>query len=186
MIPLRDENPTRTTPFVNHALVGINIAVFVYQVTLGYEGGQAAYMGFVEKLAVTPSLLLSPSTWAQTPIPAPLTLLTSMFVHGSILHLAGNMLYLWIFGDNVEDILGKVPFVLFYLAHTSVDSWAGCYLLGLSWEGREVENKGDHNNHLITCTSCTEPSTVEQSSDKGFHDRNFYRWRNRNARPRSP
>ena len=70
MIPLRDENPTRTTPFVNHALVGINIAVFVYQVTLGYEGGQAAYMGFVEKLAVTPSLLLSPSTWAQTPIPA--------------------------------------------------------------------------------------------------------------------
>ena len=116
MIPLRDENPTRTTPFVNHALVGINIAVFVYQVTLGYEGGQAAYMGFVEKLAVTPSLLLSPSTWAQTPIPAPLTLLTSMFVHGSILHLAGNMLYLWIFGDNIEDTLGHLNYLFFYLA----------------------------------------------------------------------
>ena len=115
MIPLRDENPTRTTPFVNHALVGINIAVFVYQVTLGYEGGQAAYMGFVEKLAVTPSLLLSPSTWAQTPIPAPLTLLTSMFVHGSILHLAGNMLYLWIFGNNIEDFLGHLRFLVFYL-----------------------------------------------------------------------
>jgi len=116
MIPLRDENPTRTTPFVNHALVGINIAMFVYQVTLGYEGGQAAYMSFVEKLAVTPSLLLSPSTWAQTPIPAPLTLLTSMFVHGSILHLGGNMLYLWIFGDNIEDTLGHLNYLFFYLA----------------------------------------------------------------------
>lgn len=112
MIPLRDENPTRTTPFVNHALVGINIAVLTYQMTLG----EAAYMGFVEKLAVTPILLLSPSTWAQTPIPAPLTLLTSMFVHGSILHLAGNMLYLWIFGDNIEDTLGHLNYLVFYLA----------------------------------------------------------------------
>ena len=116
MIPLRDENPTLTTPFVNHTLVSINIAVFVYQITLGYEGGEAAYMGFVEKLAVTPSLLLSPSTWAQTPIPAPLTLLTSMFVHGGILHLAGNMLYLWIFGDNIEDTLGHLNYLFFYLA----------------------------------------------------------------------
>ncbi len=116
MIPLRDENPTRTTPFVNHALVAINIAVFVYQMILGYEGGDTAYMGFVQKLAVTPSLLLSPSTWAQTPIPAPLTLLTSMFVHGGILHLAGNMLYLWIFGDNIEDTLGHLNYVFFYLA----------------------------------------------------------------------
>ena len=116
MIPLRDENPTRTTPFINHALVAINIAVFVYQMILSYEGDGTAYMGFVEKLALTPSLLLSPSTWAQTPIPAPLTLLTSMFVHGGIPHLAGNMLYLWIFGDNIEDTLGHLNYVFFYLA----------------------------------------------------------------------
>ena len=134
MIPLRDENPTRTTPFVNHTLGGINIAVFVYQITLGYEGGEAAYMGFVEKLAVTPSLLLSPSTWAQTPIPAPLTLLTSMFGHGGILHLAGNMLYLWIFGDNVEDSMGHLRFLVFYLvcgvvaalAHAALNADARC------------------------------------------------------------
>jgi len=116
VIPLRDENPTRTTPFVNHALVAVNIAVFAYQLMLAYEGGEPAYIGFVQKLAVTPSLLLSPSTWAQTAIPAPLTLLTSMFVHGGILHLAGNMLYLWIFGDNIEDTLGHVNYVFFYLA----------------------------------------------------------------------
>ena len=116
MIPLRDDNPTRTTPFVNHMLVAINIAVFAYQLMLAYDGGEPAYIGFVQKLAVTPSLLLSPSTWAQTAIPAPLTLLTSMFVHGGILHLAGNMLYLWIFGDNIEDTLGHINYVFFYLA----------------------------------------------------------------------
>lgn len=116
MIPLRDENPTRTVPYVNHALVAINIAVFFYQMLLLYEGGAGAYNGFVQKLAITPSLLLSPSSWGQTPIPAPLTLLTSMFVHGGAFHLAGNMLYLWVFGDNIEDILGHLNYLFFYLA----------------------------------------------------------------------
>ena len=116
MIPLRDENPTRTTPFVNHSLVAINIAVFAYQAFLEYGGNNGAYMGFIETMAVTPSLLLSPSSWAQTPIPAPLTLLTSMFVHGGFFHLAGNMLYLWIFGDNIEDTIGHLNYLFFYLA----------------------------------------------------------------------
>jgi len=116
MIPLRDENPTRTRPFVNHALVAINVAVFIYHLMLGVEGGDDAYMGFVQQMGLTPGLLTSPSTWSQTVIPAPLTLLTSMFVHGGILHLAGNMLYLWVFGDNIEDTLGHISYLLFYLA----------------------------------------------------------------------
>ncbi len=116
MIPLRDKNPTRTTPYVNHALVAINVAVFVYQMILLYEVDSGAYMGFTQKMALTPSLLLSPSSWGQTAIPAPLTLLTSMFVHGGFFHLAGNMLYLWIFGDNIEDTLGHINYLFFYLA----------------------------------------------------------------------
>lgn len=116
MIPLRDENPTRTTPYVNHALVALNIALFVYQVWLSIERGPEATTTFVQRLAVTPALLLSPSGWGQMVIPAPLTLLTSMFVHGGIAHLAGNMLYLWVFGDNIEDTLGHLNYLLFYLA----------------------------------------------------------------------
>ena len=112
MIPLRDENPTRTTPFVNHFLVAANVAVFIYQFTL--VGSPEAYAQFIQRLAVTPSLLLSPSSWSQMPIPAPLTMFTSMFVHGDVWHLAGNMLYLWVFGDNIEDTLGHVKYLLFY------------------------------------------------------------------------
>jgi len=82
MIPLRDENPTLRTPFVNHALVAANIAVFVYQVILTTSRGPEASMVFVQEMAVTPRLLFSPSSWAQMAVPAPLTLLTSMFVHG--------------------------------------------------------------------------------------------------------
>ena len=116
MIPLRDMNPTRTRPFVNHALVAVNVAVFIYQVMLGLEGGEPAYSNFVQQMGLTPGLLTSPSTWSQTVVPAPLTLLTSMFVHGGILHLAGNMLYLWVFGDNIEDTLGHINYLVFYLA----------------------------------------------------------------------
>jgi len=116
MIPLRDENPTNTTPFVNYALVGINVAVFVYQTFLLVDVGSEASNAFVQKLAVTPSLLLSPSVWSQMPIPAPLTILTSMFVHGGIMHLLGNLLYLWVFGDNIEDALGHLNYLMFYLA----------------------------------------------------------------------
>lgn len=115
MIPLRDENPTSITPFVNHALVAINVAVFVYQAFLAFDVSGEVANAFVQKLALTPSLLLSPSVWSQMPIPAPLTLLTSMFVHGGIMHLLGNLLYLWVFGDNIEDALGHLNYLIFYL-----------------------------------------------------------------------
>ncbi len=116
MIPLRDENPIRSTPYVNHTLVAINVAVFLYQVSLALGGDASAQTEFIHAMAVTPDLLLSPTAWGQMPIPAPLTLLTSMFVHGGVMHLIGNLLYLWVFGDNIEDSLGHLNYLGFYLA----------------------------------------------------------------------
>ncbi len=115
MIPLRDENPTQTTPWVTRALVAINVAVFVYQTTLLVGHDEMVYLEFVQGLALRADFLLSPTMWTSMPVPAPLTIFTSMFVHGGLWHLLGNMLYLWIFGDNVEDAMGHFRFLVFYL-----------------------------------------------------------------------
>lgn len=115
MIPLRDENPSRTTPWVTYAILAANIAVFLYQIQVRLTGGDEAYVQLVYRLGLVPEQLTSPSLWSAMPIPAPLTVLTSMFVHGDLFHIAGNMLYLWVFADNVEDAMGHVRFTLFYL-----------------------------------------------------------------------
>ena len=113
MIPLSDDNPSRTTPFVSYTVLGLCILAFLWQVTLGPERGQA----IVYALGVIPAVLISD---AQLPPSLDLvspwvTVFTSMFLHGGWMHLIGNMLYLWIFGDNVEDSMGHGRFVLFYL-----------------------------------------------------------------------
>ncbi len=113
MIPLSDDNPSRTTPFVSYTVLGLCILAFLWQVTLGPERGQA----IVYSLGVIPAVLISD---AQLPPALDLvspwvTVFTSMFLHGGWMHLIGNMLYLWIFGDNVEDSMGHGRFVLFYL-----------------------------------------------------------------------
>lgn len=107
MIPLRDANPTRTTPYLVYGLVAINAAIFLFQVALG-EANQA----FVIRHGVVPYLLTSFDTTPSTL----LSPLTSMFMHGGWMHVIGNMWFLWVFGDNVEDALGKARFVVFYLA----------------------------------------------------------------------
>jgi membrane associated rhomboid family serine protease len=113
MIPLKDDNPSRITPLVTYVLIGLCVLVFLWQVALGPEGGQRA----VYSLGVIPAVLLGD---AQLPpdlaIVGPwATVFTSMFMHGGWMHLIGNMLYLWIFGDNVEDSMGHVRFIIFYL-----------------------------------------------------------------------
>ena len=115
MIPLRDENPTRTNPWVTQLLVVSNIAVFAYEFLLGMRGGNEALVAFIQSFGLRPDYLLSPTAWGETPVAVPLTMFTSMFVHAGLLHLIGNMLYLWIFGDNVEDAMGHARFLLFYL-----------------------------------------------------------------------
>jgi membrane associated rhomboid family serine protease len=111
MIPIRDENPTRRKPVVTVILIALNCAVFLYQVTRPVEAQQRVVytFGAIPLLLTRDFNLLPqlPEHW--------LTLVTSMFLHGGFLHLAGNMLYLWIFGNNIEDYLGRPRFILFYL-----------------------------------------------------------------------
>ena len=113
MIPLKDDNPTSTFPFVTIALIAANIVVFVYEVSLGPEGVEA----FVFRTAAIPYEVTRLTDLKPAGLlPPPLTLLTAIFVHGGLFHLLGNMLYLWIFGDNIEDRLGHLKFLLFYVA----------------------------------------------------------------------
>ncbi|MBI3570632.1 MAG: rhomboid family intramembrane serine protease [Gammaproteobacteria bacterium] len=113
MIPLRDDNPTSITPFVTYAFIAACVLVFLWQMSLGEKGFEAAVLA----LGVTPAILLGD---ARLPpelylVPPVATVFSSMFLHGGFMHLAGNMLYLWIFGNNVEDSMGHVRFVIFYL-----------------------------------------------------------------------
>jgi len=99
MIPLRDVIPSRSTPYVTMAIIAINALVFFYQWSLGPDEGTR----FIFEWGLIPAVF----SWV--------TVFTSMFLHGGILHVGGNMLYMWIFGDNVEDRLGRGRFVFFYL-----------------------------------------------------------------------
>lgn len=112
MIPLKDNIPSRTYPFVTVALIAANLLVFMYQLTLDMPGIER----FIYKTAAIPVEItrlydLEP----KAIVPLPFTLLTSIFVHGGLLHIGGNMLFLWIFGDNVEDSFGHVVFLVFYV-----------------------------------------------------------------------
>ena len=102
MFPIRDHNPSSTTPWVTLGLIVVNIAVFL--ATLPALGAEATAVPFLERWALIPA------------ISAPLTFLTSQFLHGGFLHLAGNMWFLWLYGDNMEDELGPLKFLGFYLA----------------------------------------------------------------------
>ena len=113
MIPLRDDNPSRITPLVTISLVVACVIVFVWQLSLGGRGDQQA----TYSLGLIPSVLfgihhLPP---ALVLVPPAATIFTSMFLHGGWMHIIGNMLYLWIFGDNVEDAMGHARFLVFYL-----------------------------------------------------------------------
>jgi len=111
MIPIRDNNPTKTFPAFTLLIIAANILIFLYQVSLGPEAGE-----FIASLATVPLHIINMGdALTQKGIPVPATLLTSLFLHGSFMHLGGNMLYLWIFGNNIEDRLGHSRFLIFYL-----------------------------------------------------------------------
>ena len=109
MIPLSDENRTRRTPVVSYALLGAIVLAFLWQLQAGDAAVYA--FGLIPARLVHGALLPPQLDWA----PAWATVFTSMFLHGGWMHLGGNLLYLWIFGDNVEDALGRGRFVAFYL-----------------------------------------------------------------------
>jgi membrane associated rhomboid family serine protease len=104
MMPIRDENPSRSTPFVTYALILANIAVFAYEVMLAMYGQLEE---FIYTYGMIPALVSQGEALH--------TLLTSMFLHGGVFHLLGNMLYLYIFGDNIEDAMGHRRYLIFYL-----------------------------------------------------------------------
>jgi membrane associated rhomboid family serine protease len=112
MIPLKDENPTYITPFVVYALIAINIVVFLHQISLGGDLG-----GFFQLYAVIPRELSASFAGepSSQPVPEIATLITSQFLHGGLMHIGGNMLFLWIFGNNIEEDLGHFKFLFFYL-----------------------------------------------------------------------
>jgi membrane associated rhomboid family serine protease len=110
-IPLKDVNPSRTAPVVNVSLILINIGAFFYELTLSPHSLRLFELSYAMVPARVPMLLAGREDLTTTFLP----LLTSMFLHSGFLHLAGNMLFLWIFGDNVEDHFGHVGYLGFYL-----------------------------------------------------------------------
>ena len=112
MVPLRDDNPTSITPVVTYGLIGLNIAVFVFQLGLSREGLDV----FFDAWALVPNQLTASFQGAlEAPASEWITLVSSQFLHGGFFHVGGNLLYLWVFGNNIEDRLGHVKFLIFYL-----------------------------------------------------------------------
>ncbi len=112
MIPLHDDNPTEITPKVTIAIIVLCVLTFFWQLSLGPQAAAGAVYAF----GMIPAVLIE---GAELPpdlaaIPATATLFTSMFLHGGWMHLIGNMLYLWIFGNNIEDVMGHGRFIVFY------------------------------------------------------------------------
>ncbi len=110
MIPIKDRNPTYRFPVVNISIIVVNIAFFLYEVSLGPE-----LESFFYRFGVVPQNMTFALQSMDMSIATFLPLFSSMFLHGGWLHLGGNMLYLWVFGDNVEDKLGRSRYFLFYL-----------------------------------------------------------------------
>ena len=130
MIPIRDHNRAHRTPFVTFLLIGINVMAFLYQWGLSDFNLRL----FLEQYAIVPQQLVSDfsAEW--------FTLFTAMFLHGGWSHLLGNMVYLWVFGDNLEDRLGTPRFLLFYLscgiaataAQVAIEPFSSLYNVGAS------------------------------------------------------
>jgi membrane associated rhomboid family serine protease len=116
VLPLRDANPTLRTPLVTLALVIACFVGFAWELGLMASGGEAALEDFISKWGVVPANLTAAWGRGDYVSQQTATLITSQFLHGGWFHLLGNMLYLWIFGNNVEDRFGRVGFLVFYLA----------------------------------------------------------------------
>jgi membrane associated rhomboid family serine protease len=118
VIPLRDDVPSQSTPVVTYGLIALNLVVYLYQFSLSLDSrgpGAEAFEAFIYEFGVVPCRLTGGCTTVdQFPHPVA-TILSSMFLHANLLHVLGNMLYLWIFGDNVEDTVGHGRFLFLYL-----------------------------------------------------------------------
>jgi membrane associated rhomboid family serine protease len=115
LLPLKDDIPTRRTPIITIVLIAINVAVY-FLFEQGLWGlGAAGEERVIDYGAIPYELTNGQNLPGSEGAPFWVTILTSMFMHGSLLHLGGNMLFLWIFGNNIEDSMGRLTFVIFYL-----------------------------------------------------------------------
>jgi membrane associated rhomboid family serine protease len=115
VIPLRDANPTRRTPVITLALITLCFVAFAIELVVEAQSGDEGLARFIQQHGSVPAELTAAvrgGRWLSEPV---LDVLTSMFLHAGWLHILGNMLYLWIFGNNVEDRLGRVAYLVFYL-----------------------------------------------------------------------
>ena len=111
MIPLRQTHPPTRRPIVNRSLVAANVLVFVAQLLMGRMTER-----IIQTFGYMPARLLDPAAFGYAPWEVAITLVTSLFLHGGFVHLIGNLIYLWVFGGAVEDELGHVRFLFFYIA----------------------------------------------------------------------
>lgn len=138
MIPLKDDNPTEIKPIVTIGFIVTCVLVFLHQVSLPAKFGEI----FVYQYGAIPAVVFG---YADLPseivaVSAYGSLITSMFLHGGWMHLIGNMMYLWIFGNNIEDVMGHVKFIVFYalcgilaaLSHAAIDSGSTVPMVGAS------------------------------------------------------
>ncbi len=157
MIPISDSDVRRRSfPVVNLALIGLNALVFLYELQLGgldflFGGGGAGISVFFHQWGFIPQELTSGQPFTQlsrglsavdiqTPVPTWATIFSAMFIHGGLMHFVGNMLFLWVFGDNIEDRLGHLQYLAFYLftgaaatmTHWFMDSGSQVPLVGAS------------------------------------------------------
>lgn len=110
LLPLRDENPTYRFPLLTILFIGANVSIYLYGILLGDQVVELYY-----RLGTIPIEITTMQDYGLPSLfPIPLSIITSMFMHGGFFHLLSNMLYLWIFGNNVEDVLGPIRFILFY------------------------------------------------------------------------
>ncbi len=150
MLPLRDENPAERTPWVTYAIIAVNVAVYLLQLQVGVDRS-ALMCGAIPAELTTGADLVGTALidlgghavsieHLACPLPWPGTLLTAMFMHGSVMHIGGNLWCLWIFGDNVEDVLGPAKYIVFYLLvgiagtllHVAVDPLSQSPMIGAS------------------------------------------------------
>jgi membrane associated rhomboid family serine protease len=125
MFPLSDDNPREGPAIVTWSLIATCIVVFLWQLSLG-QGGEVAIYGF----GMIPARLFGDAelSAAISTVTPPLTVVTSMFMHGGLLHLGGNMLFLWIFGDNVEESMGRPRYLVFYLGCGAIAALAQAWV----------------------------------------------------------
>jgi membrane associated rhomboid family serine protease len=115
VLPIRDLNPARRTPYVTWGLIAACFLVFLYELSIQSNRGDAGLEAFLSRYGAIPADITGALNHGQVFGSASFGLLSSQFLHAGWLHILGNMLYLWIFGNNIEDQLGPIPYLVFYL-----------------------------------------------------------------------